>query len=214
MARRVRALGLGMAVAAGLWAGSAWAAPVVTLTTQGPASVQVGDTFTVTVSASVTGGTANQGVVSYDLDLFPSDKTHLQLVGVAALQPPDSELSSGTVDAGTGGLLGISGVFDAPGVGIGAPVALFTAQFKALASGPASVAAGLSVYPNGTGHPFELNELGDYVPPPGASTFSVDTSHAIAAVNVTAVPEPSALAVALVAASVMWVRRRGGRCGV
>jgi hypothetical protein len=176
--------------------------------------VQVGEVFTVTVSASVTGGTADEGVVSYDLDLFPSDKTHLQLVGLAALQPPESELSSGTVDAGTGGLLGISGVFDAPGVGIGAPVTLFTAQFKALAAGPASVAAGLSVYPNGTGHPFELNVLGDYVPPPGASTFSIDTSQAIAAVNVTAVPEPSALAVAFVAASMMWVRRRGGRCGV
>jgi hypothetical protein len=184
-----------------------FASPLVTLTTQASqSSVNVGDTFTVTVSAQVANGAANDGLTAYDIDLFPTTSSQLQFVG-AASQASGVSLSAGTLDPGTGGLLGVSAVFDPPGIAVGSSVPLFTVTVKALTPGDATVAAGLSVYPNGTGVPLELNVSGDYSPVPASSNFAVDTSNAIAHVTV-AVPEPSAALFVLPAIGLFLLRRR------
>lgn len=204
---KTSALALALLPALLLAASPLFASPIVTLTTQtSSGTVNVGDTFTVTVSAQVSGGAANDGITDYDIDLFPSSKTSLQLLGVAS-QSTGISLSTGTADTGTGGLLGISAVFDAPGAAVGTTVPLFTVTARALAAGPASVSAGLSVYPNGLGVPFELNVSGDYTPAPAAGTFTVDTSNAIAHVTVLA-PEPSSALLLIAPLAWFLVRRR------
>ncbi|HVX86437.1 MAG TPA: cohesin domain-containing protein [Phycisphaerae bacterium] len=183
------------------------ASPLVTLSAQSDkSSVNVGDTFTVTVSAQVANGALNDGLTAYNIDLYPTTSSQLQFLG-AASQNSGISLSTGNSDPGTGGLLGVSAVFDAPGIAIGSTVPLFTVTVKALAPGATTVAAGLSVYPNGAGIPLELNVSGDYVAAPGSGNFSVDTSNAIAHVSV-AVPEPSAALFVLPAVGLFLLRRR------
>ncbi len=187
------------------------APPTVLLTTTiSQPTANVGDILTVTVSAQVNNGLASNGILSYDLDLFTLDTAHLKILGVASLLPPTSTFSAGTPDAGSGALWGISGVFDAPGVAVNTSVPLFTLQVQALAAtvpgSPASVSAGLSVYPGGVGHPFQLNGIGDYNPSP--ENFSIDTSQAIATVSIAAVPEPATLAVVGLGVMFLLNRRR------
>lgn len=196
--------------------GQAWgqAAPKVTLTTQvSQPTVNVGDVFTITVSGSVSGGTASDGIVAYDLDLIPTDKTLVQLIGPVT-QTGETSLSAGTPQAGTGGLLGISGAFDGNGAGIGTTATLFTVQAKALAAGSTSVFAGLSTFlpepPNTGGIPFTLNVSGD------VASQNVDSSGAIAAVTIAA-PEPASVGILGLAIFAILVSRKtpaGGRVRV
>ena len=198
----------------GFGAASAFAQPTLTFTTvaQQP-TLHVGDTTTITVSAVVTGGTASDGITAYDLDLFPLNKSGIHFVGTAVLDMNAVSISPGTLDATSGGLLGITGLYDPVGKGIGSTVALFTVQVHADAVGANSVSAGLSVYPNGTGIPFQLNISGDYVDPSGGhpQTFAVGSSGAIASLSVTAVPEPSTalLFAGLFGAAIFTSHRRG-----
>ena len=177
-----------------LGAASAWAQPTITLTTSAlQSTLGVGDSTTITVSAVVTGGAADDGITAYDLDLLPLNKSGIHFVGTAVQEGNDYAISGGTPDAATGGLLGITGLFFTTNKGIGAAAALFTVQVYADAAGVNSVSAGLSVQPSGTGIPFQLNVTGDYVAPGGGKTqtFTVDSSAAIAPLTVTAVPEPA-----------------------
>jgi hypothetical protein len=200
----------------GWGAAAAFGQPIVTLTlaTSAPQqTLRVGDTTTITVSAVVTGGTANDGITAFDLDLFPLNKSGVHFVGNALLDANAVAISAGTPEAATGGLRGIAGLYDPTGKGIGSTVTLFTVQMHADAVGANSVSAGLSVYPNGTGVPFQLNITRDYVDPSSGhpQTFVVDSSAAVAPVTVTAVPEPATAMLwgGLWGAAVFISRRRG-----
>jgi len=203
----------------GLGAASAFAKPTLTLTTSAlQPALLVGDTTTITVSAVVTGGAADDGLTSYDLDLLPLDKSGIHFVGTAVQDVNALPISAGTPDAATGGLLGIYGYYDPVGVGIGTTVALFTVQVHVDAVGANSVAAGMSVYPNGAGVPFQLNISGDYVDSSSGhpQPFLVDSSAAIALLTVTPVPEPSTallFAGLIGVATFNWRRRNMSRLG-
>jgi hypothetical protein len=167
--------------------------PTVTLTdTPLQNNLLVGDSTTITVSAVVSNASANDGIVEFDLDLFPLIKSGIHFTSLATLDPHATLVSAGTSDSTTGGILGITGLYTPNGQGIGTPVNLFTVQLHADTAGANSVSAGLSVYPNGTGIPFQLNVSGDYVDPSsGTPPFLVDSSGAIAHLSVSAAPEPS-----------------------
>jgi hypothetical protein len=171
------------------------AAPTLTLSTfVSEPALQVGQETTVSVRATITGGAANDGLTAFDLDLFPLDKSGIHFVGLATLDPTAVLLSAGTFEPASGGIRGISGVYNPVGVAIGAPVTLFTV---------------MSDFPNGVGIPFQLNVSGDYLP--SNSNFTVVTSGAVAPVHVGAVPEPASLMLSALGAALLLRRGRSQR---
>jgi hypothetical protein len=183
---------------------------MVTLTTSTPdAALNVGETTSITVSALITDAVSNDGLVSYDLDLFPLDMEGIHFVGTPTFDPAATVDSLGTFDPFTGGLLGIRGHYALPGKGVGTTVNLFTIQVFADAIGPNSVSAGLSVFPSGTGIPLKLNLSGNYADPsgPGPIPFTVDSSSAIVVLDIT-VPEPATALLGMLGISALLCRRR------
>ncbi|HEY4328546.1 MAG TPA: hypothetical protein VGN88_02330 [Phycisphaerae bacterium] len=185
---------------------------VILTTTVDQPALHPGDMTNVTVNATVTNGTVSDGITEFDIDVFPLDKLGVHFVGLASIDPAATIVSPGTVDPITGGILGITGIYDPVGKGIGTTEALFKILLQADAIGTNSVSSGLSVSPNGTGVPFQLNISGDYVDPSSGNpiTFNVDTSGAVAHVTVTSVPEPTSgwILASLVGAAALLTRRR------
>jgi hypothetical protein len=168
-------------------------------------TLQVGQETTVAVRATITGGAANDGLTAFDLDLFPLDKSGMHFVGLASVDPAAVLLSAGTFEPASGGLRGISAVYNPVGVAIGSTVTLFTVKLHADGVGDNSVSTGLSVFPNGVGIPFQLNVSGDYAA--GNSNFTVLTGGAVAPVHIIAVPEPGSVGLGLAVAAASLLRR-------
>jgi hypothetical protein len=186
--------------------------PTLTLkTTPLDSTLEVGESTTIIVSAQISDSASDDGLIDYDLDIFPLDKTGVHFSGLAILDPNATIISTGTFDPTTGGILGIRGHYTTTDKGIAAPVNLFSILLFADKVGLNSISTGLSVYPAGTGIPFTLNKSGIYEDPSFGDpvSFTVNSSLAVAPITVLpAVPEPATGLLGLVTLSSLLIRRR------
>ena len=191
---RIRLPGLMIACLSALapWAAPASAALIPTVVVNTVAdnpSLQIGQTTTVHVTASITNPTSgSDGIAAYDLNvnLLPSNVVHI-VPGSLSFSGSPVALGGPTFPNSTdsnnpGGITGIAELYVSPdNLGIGSPFTLFSFQIMADKSGVASVGISSGAQ-TGLGDVFALVQ-GD--------SLNTDFTNAIANVQVASVPEPA-----------------------
>ncbi len=155
--------------------------------------VQMGQTITVPVMATVAPATADQGIFTYDFDALLAN-SDLQVISVQL----DGDLLLGnqtfmSIDAA--GAHNINAGFDTTGAGVGVPVELFTVTVKGISPGISGLDIGDSTIPQGA--PIVLYDNSDPV---------VNSTPIV--ITVTPAPEPASLALIAAAFPLLLRRRR------